>query len=236
MAIGVHRHEGCELDESGINAPARPGVARRNARDEAALEPVDRTFEGKRVHLGRIHTRVDGAGHQRHAARLRRVFRLRHDGNGGKDLHARLADGDDVRARPHRLEEADDVLDIFVEAEGAVLEADVAAIVPIRDEDVVVGKQRPDGAAQQRSKMAGQRRDEEHARFEPLNVFAEAQQRAKRRLQDRLFPHGDLAVPDRDRLDAVGRALVRQPRLREQLAGRRGVTQAVAAVYPCAEH
>ena len=188
MAIGVHRHEGRELDEARIDAPARPGVARRNGRDEVALEPVDRAFEGKLVHLGRIDARVDGAGHQRHAARLRRVSRLRHDGDGGEDLHARLADGDDVRARPDRLEEADDVLDIFVEAEGAVLDADVAAIVPIRDEDVVVGKQRPDGAAQQRREMAGQRRDEEHARFEPLNVLAEAQQRAKRRLQDAALP------------------------------------------------
>ena len=172
-------------------------------------------------------TRVSiGPGHQRHAARLRRVVVLGHDGDGGQHLHAGLADGDDVRARPHRLEEPDDVVDVVVEAEGAVGERDVAGIVPVGDVDVVVGEQRPDRVAQQRGEMAGQRRDDQHARLRALDVLAEAQQRAERRLQDASSRHGDLAVADRDRPDAVGRAVVGQAGAREQLAGRRGVAQA----------
>ena len=66
-------------------------------------------------------------------------------------------------ARPDRLEEADEVLDVLVEAEAAVLERHIARVVPVGDVDVVVGQHRAHGAAQQRREMARQRRHQEHA-------------------------------------------------------------------------
>ena len=46
---------------------------------------------------------------------------LRHDGDGGERLHAGLADGEHMRAGADRLEEADEVVDIVVDAEAAGL-------------------------------------------------------------------------------------------------------------------
>ena len=79
---------------------------------------------------------------------------LGHQGGGSQRLHAGLADGDHVRARPHRLEEPDQVLDIFVEAEAAVPDADIAGIGPVGDVHVVLGQQHAHGVAQQGGEMA----------------------------------------------------------------------------------
>ncbi len=61
-----------------------------------------------------------GPAIKRHAARLRRIAVLRHDGGGDQRGDAGLADGHHVRARPHHLEEFDQVVDVVVEAERPV--------------------------------------------------------------------------------------------------------------------
>ena len=97
--------------------------------------------------------------------------------------HARLADGHDVRARSEHLQELDDVVDDLVQPERAVLEADVAGVVPVGDVDVVVGQQRADGVGEQGREVPGQRGDEQHARLRRRavgQVLGEAQQRAER--------------------------------------------------------
>ena len=115
--------------------------------------------------------------------------------------------------------------DIVVEAEAAVRGRHVARIVPVGDVDVVLGQHGAHGGAQQRREMAGQRRDQQHARLRLLDVLLEMQQRAERRDVGGLLGHRDLAVADRDAVDAVRRARVGQAGARDQLIGRGQVAQ-----------
>ena len=162
VPLGVHAHEGGELQEAGIDPPRRAGIAQRHAAIRLLLEPVDRLAGRELVDLGRVDARVDRARHQGHAARLAGMVVLGHQRGRRQRLHAGLADGDHVRARPHRLEERDQVLDIFVEAEAAVPDADVARIGPVGDVDVVLGQQHAHRVAQQGGEVAGQRRHQQH--------------------------------------------------------------------------
>ncbi len=125
-----------------------------------------------------------------------------------------------MRARPDHFEKPDQVLDIVVEAEAAGRERRVARIVPVGDVDVVLGQHRLDGVAQQRREVAGQRRDEQHARLRAGDILGEMQQRAERRDVRRLLAHRQFLVADRDGVDAVGRAHMGQSRARDQLVGR----------------
>ena len=88
------------------------------------------------------------------AARLRGIAGLRHHRGGDEHGDTRLAHRHDVRARPDRLQETDQVRDIVVEAEPAVHERDVAHVVPIGDVDVVLRQHRARGRAQQCGEMA----------------------------------------------------------------------------------
>ena len=124
-----------------------------------------------------------------------------------------------MRARPHDLEEADQVADIFVEAEAAVLGRNVARIVPVGDVDVMFGEHGAHGGAQQRGEMAGQRRDQQHARLRLVDVLLEMQQRAERRHVGRFLGHRHLAVAHHDAVDAVRRPLMGEPGARDQLIG-----------------
>ena len=175
VPIDVHRHEGGELHEAGIDHAARAWVLPRDARDEIALEPAHGLAGGELVDLGRVDARIDGSRHQRHAARLRSVAVGRHHGDGGQRLHARLANSHEVRARTQLLQEFDEVVDIVVKAEGTGLQAHVARIVPIGDVDVIIGQQRAYGIAQERREVARQRRHDEDARLLDVDVLLEAQ-------------------------------------------------------------
>ena len=122
-----------------------------------------------------------------------------------------------MRAGPDVLQERDQVLDIFVEAEAAILRRNVARIVPIRNVHIMLRQHGAHGVAQQRREMPGQGSDQQHARLRGLDILLEMQERAERRDQRRLLAHGDLAVADHHAVDAVRRPLMRQPRPRDQL-------------------
>ena len=123
MALDVHAHEGGELHEARIDPAERARIAQRHGGDQIALEPFDRLRIGELVHLGRIDAGVDRPRHQGHAARLRGIAGLRHHRGGDEHGDAGLAHRHHMGARPDRLQEADQVLDIFVEAEPAVRSA-----------------------------------------------------------------------------------------------------------------
>ena len=145
---------------------------------------------------------------------------LRHHRGRDQRGDARLAHRNDVRALAHHLEEADQVLDVFVETEHAGTARHVAHVVPVGDVDVVLGQHGAHGGAQQRGEMAGQRRHHQHARLRHLDVLLEMQQRAERRDVRALLAHLDLAVADHDPVDPERRPRVREAGARDQLVGR----------------
>ena len=106
------------------------------------------------------------------------------------------------------------MFDVVVETERAVAERHVAHVVPVGDVDVVLGEHGAHGGAQQRREMAGQRRDQQHARLRHVDVLLEMQERTERRDMGRNLAHLDLAVADHDAVDAE-----RGPRVREAGAG-----------------
>ncbi len=217
MPLEVHVHERAELHEPGVDRAQRARVARRDDRDQVALEPLDRLRGRERVDRGRADPAVDRAGHQGQAARHRRVAVLGHQRGGGERRDARLADRHQVRARPHRLEEGHDVLDVLVEAEPPGGERHVARVVPVGDEDVVVGEHRLNGVAQQGREVPRHGREQEHARLHRLDVLPEVQQRPERRAMEDLLAHRDVLAADPGRGDVEGGALVGQVGEREHL-------------------
>ena len=121
MALKVHRHEGGELHEAGIDLPERALALNGHVIDQIVLEPFERLALGEFVDLGRLDAGVDRAGHQGQRRRPRGVIVLRHDRGGGERRHRRLADRHHMRARAQLIEEGDQVLGIFVEAEFALI-------------------------------------------------------------------------------------------------------------------
>ena len=154
----------------------RAGVAPGHAADQVVLEPFDRLAGGQLVDLGRVDAAVDRPGHQRHAARLRRVVVLRHQRHRGQRRHAGLAHRHQVRAWAEPFDEGDDVLDVFVQAEAAFGQRHVARVVPVGDVHVVVGQHGARGVVQQRREVARQRRHDQH-----LGPVAVARRRPGRR-------------------------------------------------------
>ena len=220
MTLDIHAHEGGELHEAGIDAPSAAGIAVGHGCDQVLLEPLHRLAFGEIVDLGRVDAGVDRAGHQRHRARLRRIVGLRHHRRRHQRGDARLAHRHQMRARPHRLEKAHDVADIFVEAEAPFRDRYVARIVPVGDVDVVLGQHGAHGGAQQCGEMSGQRRDQQHARLRLVDVLLEMQQRGERRPVGRLFADRHLAVAHHDAVDAVRRPRMGQRGARDQLVSR----------------
>ena len=105
-------------------------------------------------------------------------------------------------------------------AEAPVPSGDVAGVVPVGDEDVVVGEHRLHRRAQQRREVARERRDEQDARLHGVGVLAEAQQRPERGRAHRLLAHRDLAALDGHGVDAERGAPVREPPAGDDLRGR----------------
>ena len=116
VPVEVHAHERGKLGKAGIDAAPAPfsAVGRhrsgcaRTSRSAARRQPID---------LGRVDPGVDRAGHQRHAARLRRVFVLGHDRDRGERRDAGLAHREEMRAGADGFEKCDDMVDKIVETE-----------------------------------------------------------------------------------------------------------------------
>ena len=219
MAVDVHAHEGGELHEAGIDLAPAAAIAIGHRRDQVLLEPLDRLALGELVDLGRVDAGVDRARHQRHRARLRRIVALRHHRRRHQRGDARLAHRDQMRARPDLFHEADQWPIYSSKPKRPSLGRNVARIVPIGDVDVVFGQHGAHGGAQQRGEMAGQRRDQQHARLRLVDVLLEMQQRAERRHIGGLLGHRHLAVADHDAVDAVRRTGMGQAGARDQLIG-----------------
>ena len=124
------------------------------------------------------------------------------------------------RARPEHAQPLNDVVDIILEAEDAGGKGDVARIMPIGNANIVIGEQRLDRLAQEGCEVPRKRGHHQHARLSLLDVFLEMQERPERRGGERFLGHLDVAVADAHGAYAIGRALMRQSRAGDELAGR----------------
>ena len=124
------------------------------------------------------------------------------------------------------------MLDIFVEAEAAVPDADVARIGPVGDVHVVLGQQHAHRVAQQGREMAGERRHQQHLRLRRRAFLGEAQQRAERRGQHLFLVHRHDLVAGLDLLDAEGRPAMAERRPAHHFAERPAGPPALAPELP----
>ncbi len=138
---------------------------------------------------------------------------------------ARLAHRDQVGLGPEHLEPVDEVLDVAVEVEVAVGEADVARVVPVGDPDVLLGEERLHRAAQQGGEVAGERRDEQHLgcgrQATTVGLLGEVQQRAERLHVGGFLAHRDVAASDAHGVDDPngGRSWVRPDATEQRVPG-----------------
>ena len=77
VALQIHRDEGGELHEAGIDLPERALALDRHEVDQVLLEPCDRLALGEFVDLGRLDAGIDRAGHQGQRRGPRRMIVLR---------------------------------------------------------------------------------------------------------------------------------------------------------------
>ena len=87
----VHRHEGGQLQESGIDLAPAPGIAERHGGDQILLEPFDRLLVRQFVDHRRRRARIDRPAHQGHRPGRRRILILGHQRHGGECRHTGLA-------------------------------------------------------------------------------------------------------------------------------------------------
>src|SRR5579883_3670128 len=104
----------------------------------------------------------------------------------------------------------DHMRDVVIEAKLPLREGNIADIVPIRDEDVVLGEHGANGRAQERGEMPRQRRDQEYRRLRLLGVLLEMQQRAEWGDFRKLLLHLQVTVADLDLADPERRPHVAQ--------------------------
>ena len=192
----------------------------RHMRDQIVLEPFDRLRGRKLVNLRGIDPHIDGAGHQRHAARFGRVALLGHHRDSGERLHAGLTDREHMRPRPDKLKAANDVVDIIVEAEGPFFQRHVAGIFPVGDIDLVIAHQRAHRLAQQRREMARERRHDQHFRLRRSAFLAEADEIAEGQRGDHLLMHRHGLAIDQRAFDAIIRPRVRESGAADQFQRR----------------
>ena len=210
VALGVHAHEGAELQESRIDPPSAALEFIRHDSDQIIAEPFDRLLVGEIVDLGGRDARVDRARHQGEAGGNQVRTFGRHDGRGAERRHRRLTNRHDVATLADEADEIDQMLSVVGEAEGAFLQLDVARVDPVGDENLVILEEGADGAAQQRREMARHRRHQQDFGVVGGAFPLEVQQLAKGRAgRPPLRDRSPLAA----RLDAVD-AVVR-PRMGE---------------------
>ena len=225
VPFDVHAHEGDELDKARVDPAKGTGIAQWHGSRQRAFEPGDRSLLREAVDLRRIHSRVDRAGHQGHGARLCWIGGLRHYRDRCQHCNAGLTDRENVRGWPDHFQKFDQVISIFVDGEATGGKRNVACVVPVGDEDIVLRQHSAHCRAQQRREVPRKRRHQEHARLCGRHVLAEVQQRREQRARYSLFTDLDLAAIYGDRLDAKGRPHVGQPGARDKLIDRREIAQ-----------
>ena len=220
MALQVHRHEGGELHEAGIDFSERALALHRHVIDQVFFEPVDRLALGELVDLGRLDPRVDRSGHQGQRGRAGRVVVLRHDGGCGQRRDRRLADRHHVCARTDLVEEGDQMVGVVLEPEAAGMKRNVARVMPVGDVDIVVLQQRLHGAAQQGGEMAGHRRHQQQPWLLRRILLLEVQERAERGGEGDFLGYLQLLIADQYPVDAVGRPMIGEGGARDQFERR----------------
>jgi hypothetical protein len=126
--------------------------------------------------------------------------------------------GHEVRPGAEQREPVDDVLDVIVESEAPVFEADVSCVVPVGDVHVVLGEQRAHRPAQQRGEMARERGDEQHLGLGEAVVLAEVHQRAEGPDVEGFLLHGHRPPAAVHGADAERRTLMREVGPLDELA------------------
>ena len=154
MAVEIHGHEPGELQEARIDVAHIARMRERDFDDGVLAEPADAARHGKTVDDGRIAPRVDRAAHQDHRAGLSSILALRHQRDGGKHRHRGLAHRHHMGVSTQMLEHRDDIIDIVVEIEAALVQWDLTGIDPIGDIYIGIRQHRQNGAAQKRRIMA----------------------------------------------------------------------------------
>jgi len=172
------------------------------------------------VDAGGVHACVDRARHQCETARLARVVRRGHHRSRRERLDDGLAHRDEMPSGADRAEKVDHVLYVLVEAERAFGERDVATVVPVRDEHIVVGQHCANGVAQERREVTGHRGEQHHPRLVDVRRLGEMEQRAEGRTGDRFLVDRDPAAGHLYGLDRERPARVAQRRERRDLGGR----------------
>jgi len=141
-----------------------------------------------------------------------------HQRYGREGGDGRLADSKQVGVRTQRDNKVDDVLDVFVKAEAALHQRDIAGVGPVGDIDVVVGQQGAHRAAQERGEVAGHWRDHQHARLFRRAFFCKMQQRAERRGKRDVLDHAHAFSVHFHRVDGERAPAMRKRRKRQQVA------------------
>src|ERR1700758_1163109 len=102
-----------------------------------------------------------------------------------------------MAARPQKLQELDHMFDIFIETETPRFNRHVACVMPVRDVNVMVLKQRFRRVAQQSGKMARHWGDEQNLGLWAISSFPEMDQTGERRVEHDFIRDTDRLVADR---------------------------------------
>ena len=181
MALGVHAHEGAELQEAGVTRRPRPTnfhgtVPIRLSRNHA----YGFSLASWLTLLGAIRTSIGPAIKVRLAGSTLAPSIAMHRGRGER-RDGRLADRDDMAILPDMADEIDQVPGVVLQPEAAGVERDVARIDPVGEIDLMVAQHRPERAAQQRGEMAGHGGHQQHLRIVGAALLRKMQQLAERR-------------------------------------------------------
>ena len=180
VTLGIHGHEGGELEEARIDHPPHAAVFEADAldRDFGQLGHVHPLAE-----IGDVRWRgigIDGAADQGEGEGLGGGILGREMGGGGERQRHRLADGDHMGIGAEVAHEIGKVEGVILDVEASFAHRDVARVVPIGDPELAIGQQALHGRAQQGGVMARHGGDQQHpARLLGAALHPEADQIAE---------------------------------------------------------
>ncbi|QFT60518.1 hypothetical protein FIU94_16940 [Sulfitobacter sp. THAF37] len=140
MGFAIHRDEGGQLQQAGIDLASDTGVFEADALDHGVFELPHGDTVAEIGDFGRGGAGVDGATDQGQGARLGVGFFLCQIGGGGQGQRRWLADRDHMCVRAQMLHEIDKVERVILDIELACADGNVAGIVPVGDIDVTIGQ------------------------------------------------------------------------------------------------